>query len=72
MCKFCEAYDFDRIGCKFPKPWGTPFIYFVSTVSKVSASDRFKYCPICGANLKEVKERKEREEYEKEEENWKD
>ena len=53
MCKFCEQYDFTRIGIDMDS-WGgkyKPYIFFAGGSGQTSIDQRFRYCPMCGKQI---------------------
>ena len=53
MCKFCQNYDFSRIGFDFDYDEKLPSIYFAGGSGKAPENERFKFCPVCGERLTE-------------------
>lgn len=51
MCKFCECYDFRRVGCRAESQ--DPAIYFPGGSGSAPKEERFKFCPRCGRELQE-------------------
>lgn len=55
MCKFCEKYNFNDVGCDLESYGGTlPTLFFRGNIASTPKEDeRFKFCPMCGEKLKE-------------------
>lgn len=51
MCKFCENYNFGKIGYDFDSGEKYPTIYFPGHIGDVPENERFKFCPVCGKKL---------------------
>lgn len=50
-CRFCELYDFSKIKAKVENGKYASIV-FAGGSHRYPVSERFKYCPVCGARLK--------------------
>lgn len=57
MCKFCENFDFFRVGVKI-EHFNTKThanIYFAGGNNKIPVEELFLFCPMCGKSLQQEK-----------------
>ena len=52
MCRLCDNYNFSCVGVDYDYLCNTVTIYFPGIIGNVPKGERFKFCPVCGKELK--------------------
>ena len=51
MCRYCATYDFTKTGFRAPLDEASS-IYLCLANSTAPKEDRFRFCPMCGEQIK--------------------